>query len=723
MTLVPGRARHRFAFLTSARLIGWLPVAGAAAGVALLLILNASVWRGSKDTWLPTARVVETIVPLAVGLHAAFLLSPEDERPLELLLTLPRPLSCVLGERTLVMAGLQGGVALIGSLAALALSGQEDVFLATARWLPPSIFIGGVALLLAQLTRKGTFSALVTVILWGGMLLGGDALLKQAFFLRPVHPYLQPGDVPLADYARNRLSLTLAGGASAALAFYLTYGEERLLGVRGAKRADRRAYLWLALAGALLLFSLGGRVVPLAAWLAPVLMMRFVRRQTLDSPGAFLSHVVMAGVIYVSFERKGVLMFRLGYYVLALFYGLYFLLPFLADRLVAPRIDGFASTLVFPLAWVTLEYGHALLSPMATLSLAYAHWTELPLVQIAAVTGMYGVTFLVTWFAPVVNWAWERGFAWPRIRGGVCIYAGVLGSVLLLGGARLALWPPDSPTVRVASVTAADPQAYLERSAREAQAGARIVLWPEAAVSLPQAQEHAFVDRGRDVARRESVYLAMALASIPPDFPARLAENKSVLVDPSGEVAWEYLKSIPVPGLEASRPGDGRLPALDTPYGRVSTAICYDLEFPALVRQAGRAGVDLLLAPANAMSEDAGEEPGSLEAQSREAVLRAVENGVSVVHANGSGGSLAVDYQGRVLAAMDTRTAADPVMVAQVPTEGVTPLYARIGDAFAWLCVAALAGLTWLAIARRRAAYHAARSTAEPARGGGGPCA
>ena len=58
--------------------------------------------------------VVEAVLPLAVGLHAAFLLSPEDEKPLELLLSCPRPLSLALAERLLTMALLQGGVATAG---------------------------------------------------------------------------------------------------------------------------------------------------------------------------------------------------------------------------------------------------------------------------------------------------------------------------------------------------------------------------------------------------------------------------------------------------------------------------------------------------------------------------------------------------------------------------------------------------------------------------------
>lgn len=50
--------------------------------------------------------------------------------------------------------------------------------------------------------------------------------------------------------------------------------------------------------------------------------------------------------------------------------------------------------------------------------------------------------------------------------------------------------------------------------------------------------------------------------------------------------------------------------------------------------------------------------------------------------------------RGRALARNDHFTAQEPVMVSDVPTEGVPTIYSRIGDAFAWICVAAL---VWLA--------------------------
>jgi apolipoprotein N-acyltransferase len=81
-------------------------------------------------------------------------------------------------------------------------------------------------------------------------------------------------------------------------------------------------------------------------------------------------------------------------------------------------------------------------------------------------------------------------------------------------------------------------------------------------------------------------------------------------------------------------------------------------------------------------------------------VFRALELGVSLVRPTMNGLSLAADYRGEVLAAMDHFTSADRVMTASVPTRGVVTLYALAGDAFAWLAAACFLALTMLALLR-----------------------
>jgi apolipoprotein N-acyltransferase len=54
---------------------------------------------------------------------------------------------------------------------------------------------------------------------------------------------------------------------------------------------------------------------------------------------------------------------------------------------------------------------------------------------------------------------------------------------------------------------------------------------------------------------------------------------------------------------------------------------------------------------------------------------------------------------------MDHFAASERVMVAQVPTQGVSTIYSAIGDLFGWLAVVGFVGiLIWAVVGWRRAA-------------------
>jgi apolipoprotein N-acyltransferase len=237
---------------------------------------------------------------------------------------------------------------------------------------------------------------------------------------------------------------------------------------------------------------------------------------------------------------------------------------------------------------------------------------------------------------------------------------------------------------------------FLENAQREARAGAKIVAWNETGAHVLDTDEEAFLGRAKQLARQEQVYLMMGVGPAHPGkFPA--GDNKTVLVTPSGDVAFTYFKTRLVPGADTSWsvPGDGHIPTADTPYGRIASVICYDMDFPDHIVQVGRAGVDVLFAPA--ADWQAVGPTHSLMAE-----FRAIENGVSLVRPARWGVHSAVDPYGRTLAKMDEFTPEQLVMVAQVPVSGVRTIYSYIGDLFAWLCVAGLLGAIAWAIMRSR---------------------
>lgn len=475
--------------------------------------------------------------------------------------------------------------------------------------------------------------------------------------------------------------------------------------------------LWLAVGALLNLFAGGKWAIPIAAWLAPVFLLHFARTRSRAAGMVWLWLVLFATYFWA---YLGVIPAPpLVTLAISAVIALASVLPFAADRLIAPRIPGFISTLVFPLAWAVLDFAAARLSPYGTWgSLAYTQYGNLPLMQLASVTGTPGIAFLIAWFASVVNWAKSRNFDWSMIRAGLVIYAVAWSVVMIAGGARLVFGHVPEKSVRSATIgwpegaitqtdylRALDPELpsdrrdklrvafrrihdyFLDASRREARAGAKVIVWPEANVMVFQEDEPAFLERAEQLAREEHIHVLMGVAKVYPGI-ARPFENKAVLIDPAGLVALSYVKAIPVPGFEAriSRRGEPHILTHESPYGRIALAICYDLDFPHYIRQVGAANADLLLVPASDW-----EAIKLLHHVS--AVFRAIENGVSMLRATRWGLSAAVDPYGRVLGQLDPFVAGGQALVVQVPMGGVRTIYTVFGDWFGWLSLAGLLAL------------------------------
>jgi apolipoprotein N-acyltransferase len=480
-----------------------------------------------------------------------------------------------------------------------------------------------------------------------------------------------------------------------------------------------RSWVWLIPAAVLLLFANGASNIPLAAWLAPLFLLRFVRTQKAWI-GLPIAYLAMATAF--AFQFRGMVPIPgIGYYVFLSVFGLALVLPYVIDRLVTPRLDGVLTTLVFPTAFVSMEYLVSRGPYGSWGSIAYTQYGNLALLQLLSVTGLWGLTFLMCWFVALINWMWAEGLKSKRVRAGMAAFASLLLAIILGGEARLVLYPSSAQTTRVASLsrTVIKPEAsgaawdhllqnkasneeaeeirrwnnavnndLLARAEREAQAGAKIVFWGEGNAGVFKDDEAMLLQRGGELASKYKIYLGMALATWNRDRTPSL-ENKLVLIEPTGQVAWESFKARPIPGGEAeiSIAGDGKLRSLDTPYGRVSSIICFDADFPQLLAQAGAMQTDVMLDPSNDWRAI---DPWHTQMAS----FRAIEQGFNLIRHTDNGLSATFDYQGKRLAAMDHFQAADHVMISQVPTKGVRTIYSLVGDWFAWLCLAAALLLT-----------------------------
>ncbi len=483
---------------------------------------------------------------------------------------------------------------------------------------------------------------------------------------------------------------------------------------------DRFSLLWLAAGFLLLLFSNGFHMVPVAAWLGPIFMLRFLRGAK-PLAGLIIGYLANAVVFFFqwfpAFQDAGIM-----FSVYTAVFGLLVYLPYVADRLIFPRVKGFLSTLVFPTAWVVVEYLLHLYLPLGTFfNLAYTQNTNLPLLQLMSVTGLWGVSFLVTWFAAVMNYLWDHGFDWKKSSRGVAAYALILTVVLMGGGLRLALSRPTADTVQVSVLTTnldgeplpdaetkeydmlvkgtlpeAEKQAIKDkmdamnadlfgRAKTQARAGSKIITFSEFNVQALSEDEQRVLNEAKALAREEQIYLVFPFELTEPDLnkrkdPMIFQVNKSVMITPDGEIAYQYVKHnlLIGPEQEHTERGERKILSIDTPYGRLASVICLDMEYPDFMRLAAQQNVDIVFSGAiDGTTATKGNPLHSIMAS-----YRTVESGFSLARAGYYGQNIAADYQGRIIGAANHYTAGDRTVTARLPMKGIKTIYGMVGDFF-----------------------------------------
>jgi apolipoprotein N-acyltransferase len=258
---------------------------------------------------------------------------------------------------------------------------------------------------------------------------------------------------------------------------------------------------------------------------------------------------------------------------------------------------------------------------------------------------------------------------------------------------------------------------YLRLTREAAARGARLVVWPESSTPFLFEEDPYVRDSIRGVAVQTGTYTLVGSDQIERTRPPKYY-NAAFMVGPDGRTLAVYRKIhlvpfgeyVPLKGLlffaaplvQAVSDFSAGETAVLLPYEGfpISTAICFEVVYPELVRQSVVAGSELL----TTITNDAWFGTSSAPYQHFEqASVRAIEEGRYLVRAANTGISGIVDPYGRVL--QQSRLLEPVVLVGQARALAGLTLYARIGDAIAYLATAlTLGALGAAALERRRPA-------------------
>jgi apolipoprotein N-acyltransferase len=395
--------------------------------------------------------------------------------------------------------------------------------------------------------------------------------------------------------------------------------------------------------------------------------------------------------------------------------------------------------------WVVMEWIRSwLFTGLPWLPLSASQWQRPLLLQVAALTGAWGVSFVLIAFnlglAFYLHGLWRnrREPWWKRLSHefylalallfaaiGFGLHASGAGARGRTDGPRIAFVQPNVGAFEKwdAALARDNLDTLRDLTVYAGYLGAELVLWPESPTPMPlkgNDSMRAWVDA---LARETGIPMLIGNIAIEPGDAdgGQRWYNAIFRVDPQGGADTrtyyakrhlvpfgEYVplagwlpflrKVIPVPGDFS--PGDSASPLSlqfggGADHGRVGNLVCYEDIFPALARENTRMGADWhYVATNNAWF---GEEAAAWQ-HAAHAVLRAVETRRPVVRCGNAGWSGWIDEFGQIRHAMlDERSSVYFQGVEVVPLSfspwwaGRLSAYVRYGDWFVALCAALVA--------------------------------
>ena len=479
--------------------------------------------------------------------------------------------------------------------------------------------------------------------------------------------------------------------------------------------------------------------IALAPWIAYTFMLRFFRQNKLKK-----SILMGWGVTYVAALIASWQVIPMPFPVLLVFSLVstgFLLIPYVIDRWLHNKNIGWWATLVFPMAMVIMDFIASKGGGGTWGNIAYLQFSNIYLMQLASVTGIWGISFLVYWFASTANYIYESSLENKPVKVPIALYGSVLLLVLSFGFFRLnSVNDSDIPKVKMAGITTenlsvlekmvechtgeiikisptafqSDPElakamrsmqyfvehpddpkmkpvlleidAVVERLWRSSEQavlqGAEMIVWTEGIVNTFKAEESKYIDAAKAFSQQHQVWLFFPMAAVIPGkiTPGQpFIENKLLTFNPAGELVNTYFKNIPVGGVEPCFPGDGTIPVISTPHAEVSPVICYDADFPDLLQQVSGQSTEVLVVPS-------GDWAAISPIHSYMAVVRAIENGVSILRPVSKGLMVAADNFGQIIARDDYFEDDEHLMMADIPVRKVKTIYSVIGDAFVYGC-------------------------------------
>jgi apolipoprotein N-acyltransferase len=385
-----------------------------------------------------------------------------------------------------------------------------------------------------------------------------------------------------------------------------------------------------------------------------------------------------------------------------------FALIVLASRKIQRIAESDFSVLAFPVFFTSYEYLLFTFSPDGTAtSIAYTQSNYLAVIQVASLTGILGITFLLCFVPAIVV---RIGYNLKQKKNNsplLSILSIVLAAVFIYGLMRLRE-PQKGKTLEL-GLTVIDEGAYkgvyqhdrekelqlttlyLQSVRHLADQGAKIVLLPEKAIIVNDSNCDFILQQFARLAAERRIQIILGGTKQKTGYYL----NNAWVISDHGVFITDYQKV----NLFEGEVFDGCKPGKTIGIYRLDTlnegvAICKDMDFQQYILGYSQKGPAVLWVPAWDFVQD-----GWLHA--RMAILRSVEGGFSLVRNARQGRLTCSDWRGMVTAETISEPGIQTELLGRLSVDAHPTIYARAGDWFGTVCLFATAGFFFFAFVGR----------------------
>ena len=365
---------------------------------------------------------------------------------------------------------------------------------------------------------------------------------------------------------------------------------------------------------------------------------------------------------------------RLMVIIFTLSLPLLFAIILLVTRNIILKSKHWAAFLSFPVLYAGFEWIYFQVSRDGTAgSLAYSQADCMPLIQIASITGVTGISFIICLIPALLAGALHFRRDMKPISPPLILLSFTIALIFTFGFIRLNRFN-DSPTVKIGMIVIDElyrddsTETILQQYAKVMDSmkgdSLQIILLPEKIVSIANDAQLKIIT---DAANRNNVDLIVGITR-----ESKKEKLNQSLLFSGDQPAQAYTKV----NLYEGEAYEGYTPGRVLHEGSwrnesIGLVVCKDMDFDRFIRQYKKATI--LFVPAWDFIRDDW-------LHSRMAIMRGVENGFSIAR-NARQGRLTIsDFCGRVLTERSSADGKEQVLIGQLPAIKIPCLFSKIGN-------------------------------------------